>query len=287
MSQHSTESGYISDEAQLRSPSNNVIKTDNEIFTKTFEVLEKLVDSQNGTLYTGYERKTGRKVVIKQIPRRSISEYKIIDGRMVPSEIFYHMASFQICRDAVVEPLAWFEKRSSFVLVMEKPEDMIDLYDFTEKYGIINEEVAKIIIKDIVEINQKLINHGICHRDLKDENILINPYTLNVKIIDFGCSTKVKSNYINCQGTPEYWPSEWYEQHSYQPRNLTVWSIGSLMYILLTGSWEFENGKHKRDLEAEEKISQNAKNLINSMFCSVPTKRATFEEILASDWLAC
>ena len=33
---------------------------------------------------------------------------------------------------------------------------------------------------------------GICHRDLKPENILICYETLEIKLIDFGCSRRCK-----------------------------------------------------------------------------------------------
>ena len=281
-----SESGYSSDECQTRSPSNHVINKDAKIFAQRYSVEEELMKSANGVLYTGFDVRSGKPVVIKQIPRDVVGEYKIVDGRMIPSEIYYHVKSSELSK-SVVKPLDWFERRSSFVLVMEKPENSIDLFEFSQKYGSINEDAAKVIWKQIVECAQKLYNGGVIHRDIKDENILINPETLEIKLIDFGCASKKKSVYRSCRGTPEFWPIEWYEQHIYEPEPLTVWSLGSVLYILLTGEWEFENGNHIRNFKSEVYLSTDAKNLINYIFCSNSSKQANFDQILKSKWLNC
>ena len=49
------------------------------------------------------------------------------------------------------------------------------------------------------------------HRDVKDENILLNSKTMQVKLIDFGCGTRLRdANYTEFAGTPEFYPPEWY-----------------------------------------------------------------------------
>ena len=284
MSQNS-ESGYSSDECQINSPRNNVIENDAKLFAEKYSVEKELVKSANGILYTGFDIKTGKPVVIKQIPRNVISKYKIIEGRMIPSEIYMHAKAYQLTK-SVVEPLDWFERSSSFVLVMEKPENSMDLFDFSQKYGRINEEAAKVIFRQIVNCTKKLYKGGLIHRDLKDENILINPETLEIKIIDFGCATSRKPVYTSCVGTPEFWPAEWYETHSYQPEQLTVYSLGAILYILLVGEWNFENGTHCRNFISERNLSNEAVSILESMLTSNPSKRATFKKIINSKFLS-
>ena len=51
---------------------------------------------------------------------------------------------------------------------------------------------------------------GILHGDIKDENVIIDPSTGAVTIIDFGSSFLVQSeDYSEFQGTREYSPPEW------------------------------------------------------------------------------
>jgi len=82
-----SESGYSSDECQVRSTSNHVINKDAKLFAQRYSVEEELMKSANGVLYTGFDVRSGDQVVIKQIPREVVGDYKIVDGRMIPSEI--------------------------------------------------------------------------------------------------------------------------------------------------------------------------------------------------------
>jgi len=110
-----SESGYSSDECQTRSPSNHVINKDAKIFAQRYSVEDELMKSANGVLYTGFDLRSGTPVVIKQIPRDVVGEYKIVDGRMIPSEIYYHVKSAELSK-FVVKPLDWFEDPVLFSL---------------------------------------------------------------------------------------------------------------------------------------------------------------------------
>ena len=280
-----SESGYSSDECQIRSPSNILIKKDARKFARNYTVVDEIMKSANGVIYRGVDLKTRHHVVIKQIPRNVIRQYFNVNGRMCPSEIYYHFLAFEKSPNFVAKPLAWFEKRSSFVLVMENFENSTDIFELSKKYGQINEEAAKVIFHQIVKCSKELLSAGIVHRDLKDENVLVNPQTLEIKLIDFGCATRVKSTYKSSSGTFQYFPPEWFSHQEYEPEALTVWSLGSILYILLTGEWNFENGKFNRNFRKERHLSNSVKSLIDSILCNFPTKRANLETILKSDWL--
>ena len=281
----SSESGYSSDECRIRSPSNLIIKKDERKFQRNFEVTDLLTESANGVLYNGFNLRSGKPVVIKQIPRNVIGQYFNVNGRMCPSEIYFHLKASKVCQ-TVVKPIAWFERRSSFVLVMEKFENAIDLFDFSRTYGAIKEEPAKVIFNQIARCAAELHRAGIVHRDYKDENVLINPRTLEVKVIDFGCATEIAESYFNPAGTLEYFPPEWFSRSEMSAVGLTVWSLGSILYILLAGCWEFENGTHRRDFISERNLSQSALALLNSVLCPFASKRASLDSILSSQWFS-
>ena len=275
----SSESGYSSDECEIRSPSNHVIKKDQIRFSRQYEVSDLLTKSANGVIYNGFCLQTGNPVVIKQIPRDVISTYVQLGHRLCPSEIAFHFEAAQVS-DHVVQPLAWFERRSSFVLVMQKFENAMDLFEFSRIYGAIPEEPAREIFRQLARAAADFDRAGLCHRDLKDENVLINPATLEVKIIDFGCATEKRHLYAKMAGTPEYFPPEWYSHRQYSADGLTVYSLGAILYILLTGTWEFSAGSHKRDFLAERSLSQSARSLLDSLLCPFPSKRISISNIL-------
>ena len=76
---------------------------------------------------------------------------------------------------------------------MERRSNTIDIFDFTAQYGTVTEECAAIIMSNVVESCFEMYKNGIFHRDIKDENVLLNPSTLETAIIDFGCAAQASS----------------------------------------------------------------------------------------------
>jgi len=80
---------------------------------------------------------------------------------------------------------------------------------------------------------------GVIHRDIKPENLL-NAFG-TIKICDFGWSVYDPNNKrTTLCGTPDYVPPEMLLQKNYD-KNVDIWSLGILMYELLTGKPPFEN----------------------------------------------
>lgn len=119
---------------------------------------------------------------------------------------------------------------------------------------------------------------NICHRDLKPENILMDSKNNNsIKVIDFGASQKFETNKKMNQiyGTayyiaPEILKSEYNEK-------CDIWSIGVIMYILLSGKPPFYGEDDQEILNSVKRgnfsltgsewknISSDAKDLIKQM----------------------
>ncbi|CAG5088369.1 Oidioi.mRNA.OKI2018_I69.PAR.g11819.t1.cds [Oikopleura dioica] len=277
-----SESGYSSDENVI-SPQEQIAK-DQRRFSKTYDVEEEMMRSANGILYTGKHISSETPVVIKQIPRGKISQFKQVQERAVPSEIYYHFKAAQ-ASEFVVQPFDWYERRSSFVLVMERLDGFIDLFEFSKKHGAINEEAVRIIAGQLITCCMELSRAGICHRDIKDENILIHPETLEIRLIDFGCASREDNCYTTARGTPSYWPIEYFQNRLLSAGPLTVWSIGAVIYILLTGNWETDQtGLMRRNFLAERTLNKYTVALLDRIFCPDPMSRITMEELLNCGW---
>jgi len=148
---------------------------------------------------------------------------------------------------------------------MEKPKNSIDLFEFSNSFGAIKEEPTKTIFRQVhrhtlsripsyliklTKLCFKIVEHciflrdkcGVFHRDLKDENILINPANLKIRVIDFGCATEFDPNktYETVSGTPEFFSPEVYTRRKYKAEKLTTWSLGILLYVLLFGDLPFD-----------------------------------------------
>ena len=61
-----------------------------------------------------------------------------------------------------------------------------------EQKGTLTEYRVKCILKNILETINYLHNEGICHRDLKPDNILVSSLNEEIKILDFEVSKKFK-----------------------------------------------------------------------------------------------
>ena len=127
-------------------------------------------------------------------------------------------------------------------LVMENGPELM-LNDFAKNYHHqkIVEYEAKIIFNHVLEAVAYLHDIDIIHRDLKMQNILINE-SMEVKLIDFGFAhfyNKKKKLSVFC-GTPSYMAPELACRIPYDGKASDVWSLGVLLYIMLTGEFPFK-----------------------------------------------
>jgi len=100
---------------------------------------------------------------------------------------------------------------------------------------------------------------GVAHRDIKTDNILINPATLQIKLIDFGLATidpeldelMVDNQYI---GTPYYMaPDVLKEIGVYSIISSELWSAGVVFWEMLIGQNPFKHIPNKTELLAYQK----------------------------------
>jgi len=129
------------------------------------------------------------------------------------------------------------------------------------------------------------------HRDIKDENILIDLNTLKIALIDFGSGALLeKKIYHEFQGTRVYSPPEWINQRSYRPEGLTVWSLGILLYDMVCGDVPFECDAEISRAQPRWfsglKLSSEVKSLITDCLTVDPEERITLDSILTHPWLA-
>jgi len=108
------------------------------------------------------------------------------------------------------------------------------------------EREALFVFWQLVDSLSFLHSHGILHRDLKLENVLIasvqhdGPLVFyNVKITDFGLSKSVRDSLSgphSLVGTRRYVAPEVLKREAYDFR-VDLWSLGILMYILVAGRY--------------------------------------------------
>ena len=88
-----------------------------------------------------------------------------------------------------------YELEKMYVLVLETPKIVLSLFDIIEEKGRLEKHRIKNIFCQLVNVCLYLQKGSLWYRDLKVENILVNPADEKIKLIDFGGT--VKTDRIN------------------------------------------------------------------------------------------
>ncbi|XP_062927665.1 cGMP-dependent protein kinase 1 isoform X1 [Mobula hypostoma] len=151
------------------------------------------------------------------------------------------------------------------------------------KRGSFDDATTRFYTACVVEAFAYLHFKGIIYRDLKPENLILD-HRGYAKLVDFGFAKKIgfgKKTWTFC-GTPEYVAPEIILNKGHDI-SADYWSLGILMYELLTGSPPFSGPDPMKTyniilrgidmIEFPKKITKNAANLIKKLCRDNPSER--------------
>ncbi|XP_024243532.1 cGMP-dependent protein kinase 1 isoform X3 [Oncorhynchus tshawytscha] len=158
-----------------------------------------------------------------------------------------------------------------------------ELWTILRDRGSFEDPTARFYTACVVEAFAYLHSKGIIYRDLKPENLILD-HRGYAKLVDFGFAKKIgfgKKTWTFC-GTPEYVAPEIILNKGHDI-SADYWSLGILMYELLTGSPPFSGPDPMKTyniilrgidmIEFPKKITKNAANLIKKLCRDNPSER--------------
>lgn len=283
-------------------------------FDEEYTLGRQLGSGTFGTVYEAIHKKTGHKFAVKRTPKRfqtpGVLERYFVRRIRNEVDICNHLG-----RSLNVAYLyAAYEDEKHIDLVMELCTGG-ELWDaIRARGGHYSERDAARLVREVLRTVAQCHAAGVLMRDVKPENFLFASPDPDapLKAIDFGISVFCEPGQeIDLRaGTPIYIAPDVLKQKYSHPADM--WSVGIVAYMLLTGRLPFsgEEGDEVAELYMSkhvfnnkdvfravlyadldftsspwDKISTDARELVESLLSREPSARPTAEEALASPWL--
>ncbi|XP_069464694.1 serine/threonine-protein kinase MARK1 isoform X2 [Ambystoma mexicanum] len=230
---------------------------------------------------------TGREVAVKIIDKTQLNPTSL-------QKLFREVRIMKILNHPnIVKLFEVIETEKTLYLIMEYASGG-EVFDYLVAHGRMKEKEARAKFRQIVSAVQYCHQKCIVHRDLKAENLLLDA-DMNIKIADFGFSNEftVGSKLDTFCGSPPYAAPELFQGKKYDGPEVDVWSLGVILYTLVSGSLPFDGQNLKelreRVLRGKYRIpfymSTDCENLLKKLLVLNPIKRGSLEQIMKDRWM--
>ncbi|KAM9450731.1 serine/threonine-protein kinase MARK2 isoform 9-T9 [Clarias gariepinus] len=231
---------------------------------------------------------TGKEVAVKIIDKTQLNSSSL-------QKLFREVRIMKLLNHPnIVKLFEVIETEKTLYLVMEYASGG-EVFDYLVAHGRMKEKEARAKFRQIVSAVQYCHQKFIVHRDLKAENLLLDA-DMNIKIADFGFSNEftLGNKLDTFCGSPPYAAPELFQGKKYDGPEVDVWSLGVILYTLVSGSLPFDGQNLKelreRVLRGKYRIpfymSTDCENLLKKFLILNPTKRGSLEQQIMKDrWM--
>uniref|UniRef100_A0A3Q4AQ91 MAP/microtubule affinity-regulating kinase 3 n=1 Tax=Mola mola TaxID=94237 RepID=A0A3Q4AQ91_MOLML len=230
---------------------------------------------------------TGREVAIKIIDKTQLNPTSL-------QKLFREVRIMKTLNHPnIVQLLEVIETEKTLYLIMEYASGG-EVFDYLVAHGRMKEKEARARFRQIVSAVHYCHQKNIVHRDLKAENLLLDADS-NIKIADFGFSNEFSagSKLDTFCGSPPYAAPELFQGKKYDGPEVDIWSLGVILYTLVSGSLPFDgqNLKELRERVLRGKyrvpfyMSTDCEGILRRFLVLNPAKRCSLEQIMKDKWI--
>jgi PAS domain S-box-containing protein len=202
-----------------------------------YSIIETL-EENSFHLYRGIRNKDQLQVIIKSSYLKDDYHSKLLQQEF---ELTSHLEN-----PSILKPIALEQSEEYIALVYEKFKGQ-SLHQFLKNNRLPLKQFLNLAIT-MASAFSKLHENGIIHKDIKPENLLINADTNEIKVIDFGISTRLPSSYSEEQPSQDTIQGSLFyispEQTGRTNRTIDLrtdmYSLGVTFYVMLTHKLPFE-----------------------------------------------
>jgi serine/threonine protein kinase len=199
----------------------------------------KIGEGSFGVVVRARDTETNTTIVIKTIikPSKTLSEstrkHREDD---ILSEVEALSTLHATCDQHILCAIEFAEDEDHFYIITEYLGNYMTLLEWSASRGSLSHDKLLHIIDNLIDGLRTIHNFDIAHRDIKMENIMINPNTLDVKYIDFGLSCVSNKCTKRRVGSPLYAAPELFADELSTPDTMNLWfraDIWSLGMVIL------------------------------------------------------
>ncbi|KAF4113157.1 MAP/microtubule affinity-regulating kinase 4 isoform X1 [Onychostoma macrolepis] len=230
---------------------------------------------------------TGKEVAIKIIDKTQLNPTSL-------QKLFREVRIMKTLHHPnIVQLFEVIETEKTLYLVMEYASGG-EVFDYLVSHGRMKEIEARAKFRQIVSAVHYCHQKNIVHRDLKAENLLLDA-NANIKIADFGFSNEftLGNKLDTFCGSPPYAAPELFQGKKYDGPEVDIWSLGVILYTLVSGSLPFDgqNLKELRERVLRGKyrvpfyMSTDCEGILRRFLVLNPSKRCTLEQVMKDKWM--
>ncbi|CAD5113121.1 DgyrCDS2311 [Dimorphilus gyrociliatus] len=264
-------------------------------FNDNYEVLEQIGKGAFGYVFIARQLSTDAKVVVKKIKKEKVLRkgwIKTEKGFDLPLEI---VILLKIRHNNIVHALEAYESEKYFELIMKKHGNGMDMFELIEQASSyskhnsgLEEPLAAFMFRQIASGVAYLHEKNIVHRDIKDENIIVDTAAWTLQIIDFGSAATIADGktFGSFCGTVEYCSPEVLLGKRYRGPELDAFSLGVTLYTMVYGENPFGNAEETIECIVRPPVPSSDKliSLLLGLLAPNPKNRMTAFEASNNSW---